>query len=124
MVGSYDYVVDVEPMRVNSSVEERQTKMQMLGMLKDPAIVNMLAQEGKKVKISEMLISLFESGGIKDGDKYFDNLPSPVQVDGTETIGGGIGGGQEGGNPGGNGQDPRMGNDQGDVASKVATLLG
>ena len=72
MTGNYDYIADVEPMTVNSSVEEKRLKRETFSLLTNPVTVQLLQAEGKTIKFSEVLIDLFDSLGVKNADKYFE----------------------------------------------------
>ena len=86
MVGSYDYIADVESMRVNSSIEDKMAKMEAFSLVMNPQVQQILQTEGKKVKVSDLLIDIFDASGIKDAEKYFEVIQQP------EMMGAGIGG--------------------------------
>lgn len=77
MTGNYDYVADVEPMSSHSTVEERRVKRETFALLTNPATVQLLQMEGKKIKLSEVLIDLFDTLGMKNADKYFEVSEEP-----------------------------------------------
>ena len=79
MEGRYDYIPDVESMKAPSD-EDIEAKMTMvLGTLSNPAVLQGLAQEGKRPKYSEILTKLFESTRvIKDAEAFFEEIPQPL----------------------------------------------
>lgn len=72
--GTYDYVPDVGSMADSSNEEETQAKLLAIQQLQQPAILQLLAQEQKKPKISELLIDYYEDIGFKNADQYFENV--------------------------------------------------
>lgn len=93
MVGSYDFIIDVEPMAVANTKQEAQSMSQLIGMLTNPGILQLLMQEQKKPKVSELLIDLMEKSGLKGADKYFEAVVMPqggmVDEQGNQTVPGG-----------------------------------
>lgn len=79
--GVYDYIPDVRSMAAGTErelIEARQQAVQML--TGDPAIAQLLQAEGVKPKVKELLMSMFEDAGLRDADRYFEELPEqPVQ---------------------------------------------
>lgn len=74
MDGYYDYIVDVEPMRSNNSLEERRALNEAIGLMLNPQALSLLQQENKKPKLSELLVSLFDLSGLKGADKFFEAM--------------------------------------------------
>lgn len=101
--GDYDYIPDVGSMGKNASEETINAKSDFLSRVTgvDPktgqptGIAAMMAQEGKKVKATDLVIDYAEDIGFKNADQYIENIPQPPQV------AGGIGGN--------NGIDPTTG---------------
>jgi hypothetical protein len=124
LLGSYDYVVDIESMKspTNEDVEAKLTAV--LGTITNPAILQLLAQENTKPKIKELLIKLYEATKVvKDAEGYFEDIPQ--QPMGTEVMPNGQpsqaqpggAGGPEAGIPGqGNGIDAGVGGGPAPVA--------
>jgi hypothetical protein len=83
--GNYDYIPDVGSMGRDASDETLQAKndflMRVTGV--DPAtgqptgIAAMMAQEGKRVKATDLVIDVAEDTGFKDADQYIENIPQP-----------------------------------------------
>ncbi len=96
LMGNYDYIPDIESMKAPSDQDVEAKMAGILGVLKDPVILQGLAAEGKRPKFQDILVKLFESTKIiKDADAYFEDLPqqNPMQggVNGQNQIGqGGI----------------------------------
>lgn len=94
--GQYDYIVDVEPMRAGRSAEDKQIKLDQLDMLLNPTVLQLLAQEGKKIKVEDLLIDTLEATGSKGAERYFEEggmneQTANAQAGGTqEMLGGGI----------------------------------
>ena len=81
LLGDYDYIPDIESMGAPSDIEVQQKLMAILGTLSNPVIMQMLAQEGKKPKVSELLVKMFESTKvIHDASNYFEDAAPPQSV--------------------------------------------
>lgn len=72
--GTYDYVPDIKSMSVGADIEYTQGLMQMFEMMVNQNIVGMLAQDGVKINIQDLLTNLFNQLGQKNAEQYF----SPV----------------------------------------------
>jgi len=73
--GNYDYVPDVETMKAPSTQDVKNELMQVVAMVLNPVVVQMLAQEGKKPKIQEILTRAFEATNtIKDAEALFEDI--------------------------------------------------
>lgn len=76
LAGNYDYMPDIETMQAPSDQQIEAKLTSILATITNPAILQMLAQENKKPKVSELLIKMFESTRIiKDAEAYFEDLP-------------------------------------------------
>jgi hypothetical protein len=69
--GSYDYVVDVEPMRANVSAQEKRVKMEAFQTIMNPQVQQMLMAQGVTTNMEEVLLDLLDSMGSKGAEKYF-----------------------------------------------------
>lgn len=115
--GNYDYIPDVASMEVAYNQEEIKAKTEALSLLSgtDPAtgqptgINAMLAQEGIKVKIKDLLIDHLEDIGFKNADQYFESVQQMGGAYGQQVIPGGAGGPQAVGAGMANGQQQGMG---------------
>lgn len=95
--GDYDYIPDVGSMGRDASEESVQAKNDFLARVTgvDPTtgqptgIAAMMAQEGKRVKATDLVVDVAEDTGFKDADQYIENIPQPqagmggVQIDPT-----------------------------------------
>lgn len=97
--GDYDYIPDVGSMSSSANDQQIKAKSEALQYLTgvDPktgqptGIAAMIAQEGKKIKATDLFIDYMEDIGFKNADQYIENQPAqnPMMM-------GGIGNGQEG----------------------------
>ena len=76
--GVYDYVPDVKSMSVGADIEYTKGMENMLTTLMNPSIAQMLAQEGVKVNIQDLLVTMFNNLGSKDAEKYFSTVNQPT----------------------------------------------
>lgn len=84
LAGNYDYIPDVESMSTPQPEQIEQKMTALLATVTNPAIIQLLAQEGTKPKVKEILIKMMESTNVvKDADGYFEDLP-PQQPMGME----------------------------------------
>ena len=90
LMGSYDYVPDIETMKAPSDVDTEQKLTAMIAALTNPAIAQGLAQEGVKPKYKDIMVRAFEATKIiKDAESLFEDIPQ--QTNGTnQSIGGGV----------------------------------
>lgn len=72
--GTYDYVPSVESMAIEASDMQVKGRTQALNTMLNPAVGQMLAQEGKKINIKEVLIQVLEDLKIKNADKLFEEV--------------------------------------------------
>jgi hypothetical protein len=72
--GHYDYIPDIESMKIPDETRMIEQKRQLLEIAATPVIQQLLAGEKQRVKIKELLEDLFEQMGTKDADKYFERL--------------------------------------------------
>lgn len=99
LLGTYDYIPDIESMKAPSDEEQGRKLNELIALLVNPAIGQMLAAEGKRPKISEIIIKAMEATKvIKDADAYFESLPGGG-VNESQIIQGGVAG-AAGGVPG------------------------
>jgi hypothetical protein len=76
--GVYDYVPDVKSMSVGADIEYTKGMENMLMTLMNPSISQMLAQEGVKINIQDLLVTMFNNLGSKDAEKYFSTVEQPT----------------------------------------------
>lgn len=70
--GNYDYIADVESMAAGASADLMNGRQQALEALKDPTVLQLLSQEGKRPKMSDLLISIFDGLNL-EGERYFED---------------------------------------------------
>lgn len=76
--GVYDYIPDVKSMNLGADVEYTQGMQKLFETLMNPAITQLLAQEGVKINIQDLLVNLFNTYGSKDAERYFSTISQPV----------------------------------------------
>lgn len=77
--GTYDYIPDVKSMALGASEELMQGRQRAVELFtSNPNVIQMLAQEGFKPKIKEILRSNLEDFGLKDAERYFEKLDESV----------------------------------------------
>lgn len=90
--GDYDYIFDVGSMGRDATDAELQAKNDFLVRVTgvDPTtgqptgIAAMMAQEGKRVKATDLVVDVAEDTGFKDADQYIENIPQPVATGGVQ----------------------------------------
>jgi len=86
--GFYDYIPDIESMEAPSNEDVEAKLTAILGTLTNPAVTQMIAAEGKKPKVVDLLVKMFEATKvIKDADSFFEDLPPQNQGIGGEING-------------------------------------
>jgi hypothetical protein len=70
--GNYDYIPDVESMKIPDEGQMITAKKQMIELLLNPTALRLLQMEGYKPKFKEVMEDFFELLGSKDADKYFE----------------------------------------------------
>lgn len=98
--GLYDFVPDVESMQV-ASEQQMEAKLNMaLQLLTNPTIVQEMAAEGKRPKVTELIIKLLETARvIKNAESFFENVKNPAELppmEGGQLNGELISGGEQG----------------------------
>lgn len=92
--GDYDYIPDVGSMGKNASEETISAQSDFLSRVTgiDPktgqptGISAMMAQEGKKVKATDLVTDYAENIGFKNADQYIENIPQPAEMGGNNGI--------------------------------------
>ena len=77
--GVYDYIPDVKSMSVGSDMEHTMGMQRLFDTIMNPAVTQMLASEGVKINIQDLLVNLFNQYGTKDSDQYFSSI-NPQQM--------------------------------------------
>lgn len=73
--GLYDYVPNVKSMALSAGDEQTQGRNRTLELIMNPQLQGMLAQEGVKIKIKDLLIAKMEADGQQNAAKLFEDLP-------------------------------------------------
>jgi len=119
--GTFDYVADVQSMAVGSDDQMRQGQQKVTETLLNPAVQQLLMQEGVKIKVKDLLVNSFENFGAKDARRFFETIEQSA-------ISNVQGGGQSGGvaTPGAVGglEQPPVANSQGNVGQEMAQSVG
>ena len=81
--GIYDYIPDVKSMSSGAGEEMLSARMQAIGLLtQNPAVIQLLAAEGYRPNVKDLLISNFEDTGLKDAERFFAEVPNANQGQG------------------------------------------
>jgi hypothetical protein len=76
--GLYDYIPDVKSMALSATTDQSEALSRDLEMILNPGVQQMLATEGVKVKVKELLISIMDSHGRQNASKLFEDVPQQV----------------------------------------------
>lgn len=71
--GEYDYIPDVGSMNSQANTDEIKAKALAIEQLTKGGVAQMLMQEGKTVKLSDMIVDYWEDIGFKNADQYIEN---------------------------------------------------
>ena len=90
LAGNYDYIPDVGSMSSSANADEIKAKGDFLSRVTgvDPTtgqptgITAMIAQEGKRIKASDLLIDYAEDIGFKNADQYIENMQQNPMMEG------------------------------------------
>lgn len=74
LMGNYDYIPDVQTMQLPDEAQLLTAAKNMVEISLNPATIQLMAQEGYKLKAKEIIEDYFERLGVKDADKYFEKL--------------------------------------------------
>lgn len=75
--GEYNYIPDIGSMSSTASERETKAKAEVIASIQQPTTLQLLAQEGKRPKMADLLITYAEDIGFKNADQYFENIPQP-----------------------------------------------
>ena len=77
--GVYDYIPDIKSMTTGAETELMAGRQNAINLLTtNPTVLQLLAQEGFKPKVKELLTSNFEDLGLKDAERYFEKLQPQI----------------------------------------------
>lgn len=83
--GNFDYVPSVKSMALGAEQEFTQARQAAFDSIKDPQMLQLLAQEGWKPQVKEMWVSMYEDLGVKDADRYFSRIEQQQMPQGMTT---------------------------------------
>ena len=69
-----DYIPDVKSMALGVGAERAQSRVRLLDMLINPAIGQKLAEEGKRLRVSEFIVKIMHNEGEPNPEKYLEDL--------------------------------------------------
>jgi hypothetical protein len=85
--GNYDYIPDIESMKAPSTQDVKNELMQVVAMILNPTVIQLLAQEGKKPKVQEILTRAFEATNtIKDAEALFEDIQEGGVLNGGQVV--------------------------------------
>jgi hypothetical protein len=87
LAGTYDYIPDVGSMNTSAIDDTMRAKAVAIEQITKGGIGAMIAQEGKKIKISDMAIDYWEDIGFKNADQYIENAPAQLPGMGGQDVG-------------------------------------
>jgi len=76
--GTFDYVPDVKSMAMGADAELMDARNEALEMVATrPNMLQLLAEEGYRLKIKDLLVANYEDKGFRDAEKYFEKIQPP-----------------------------------------------
>ncbi len=72
--GEYDYVPDIESMSLPDDNQLINASSQIIQLIQNPVTIQLLQQDGYRIKAKELIEDYFEKLGAKDADKYFERI--------------------------------------------------
>ncbi len=72
--GSYDYIPDMKSMEASANDQLMFARNTAFQTLVNPNVIALLAQQGYKPLIKDVLVTNFEDMGINDANKYFEQV--------------------------------------------------
>lgn len=81
--GNYDYIPDISSMTASANDQAVKAKSEAIALLTTNAqVVQSLAQEGKRVKISDLIVDYLEDIQFKNADQYIESIPNNMMQGG------------------------------------------
>ena len=85
--GVYDYIPDVRSMSIGAETELMQGRQNAVNVLtSNEMVLQLLAQEGFRPKIKELLSANLEDLGLKDAERFFEKLQPQGQIPGQPQV--------------------------------------
>jgi hypothetical protein len=78
MPGLFSYIPDVKSMSLSASTDQANALNKDMEMVLNPVVQQMLAAQGVKVKIKDLLVSIMDSHGRQNASKLFEDV-APTQ---------------------------------------------
>jgi hypothetical protein len=72
--GTYDYVPDIKSMEAGAGEELMFARSQAIAQVTNPNMLQLLAAQGVRPLIKDLLIADFEDKGLADASKYFESV--------------------------------------------------
>lgn len=72
--GLYDYIPSVKSMQSGADEELANARMKAFEMMLNPAVQQMLMQQGKQTEIYTLLTAIFEDSGLRDAERFFTDV--------------------------------------------------
>jgi len=86
--GVYDYIPSVKSMAIGANQELLEGRQKIVeDLTSNSNITMMLAQEGVKPLLKDILVDIYEDFGVRDADRYFTKIEQPQQLPGQEMPG-------------------------------------
>lgn len=78
--GLYDYVPSVRSMSQDMDAALLQARQMLMTQTTSPVVQQLLAQDGWKLNIKELLVNTYEDMGAKEADRYFSKIEQQQQM--------------------------------------------
>jgi len=78
--GTYDYIPDVRSMSQGALQQMQLAKQQAIQLALNPEVVQLLAQQGKAIKVDQLIVNNLEDQGMKDAESLIVPLPQSNQT--------------------------------------------
>lgn len=85
--GNYDYVPDVKSMEAGAGEQLMFARSQAIAQVTNPNMLQLLAAQGVKPLIKDLLIADFEDKGLNDAGKYFEAIQPALPTQNPATAG-------------------------------------
>jgi len=86
--GVYDYIPDVKSMAIGATRQQQEARKEALELAKDPTVQQMIAAEGKRFKMSELVVNVLEAADYKNADTLYEDIQQDPTGQGGQGING------------------------------------
>lgn len=83
--GNYGYAPDVTSMEATAGEQAMIARSQAIAQVTNPNVLQLLAGQGVRPLIKDLLVADFEDKGLSDAAKFFENIPQQPAVTPTDT---------------------------------------